>query len=91
MQSLLLLNFGLVVAYICVNFPGLHIHNMLLDNVVWSKSEEGSPTTAIGSYSQLVFVCICIAIQCIISVTLPYSGKIWRALNLAKWRKKAVF
>ena len=22
---------------------------------------------------------------------LPYSGKIWRALNLAKWRKKVVF
>ena len=22
---------------------------------------------------------------------IPYSGKIWRALNLAKWRKKAVF
>ena len=22
---------------------------------------------------------------------IPYSGKIWRALNLAKWRKKVVF
>ena len=24
-------------------------------------------------------------------LVLPYSGKIWRALNLAKWRKKVVF
>ena len=23
-------------------------------------------------------------------VVLPYSGKIWRTLNLAKWRKKVV-
>ena len=22
---------------------------------------------------------------------IPYRGKIWRALNLAKWRKKVVF
>ena len=26
-----------------------------------------------------------------ISINLPYSGKNWRALNLAKWRKKVVF
>ena len=32
----------LVVAYICLGFPGLHIHNMLLDcgtKRVWSRSE----------------------------------------------------
>ena len=24
-------------------------------------------------------------------IDIPYSGKIWRALNLAKWREKVVF
>ena len=37
-----------------------------------------------------VCVCVCECVSVSVSVHIPYSGKIWQALNLANWRKTTI-